>query len=529
MTQSLFQVVAPVRGISARVAFAVIALLSVAGVGLGEAVEVWAPEVKLVPDGISRFESDGYPVRVEGDVLALGASRYDTDGPGFDQGAVIIYLRDSDGVWVQSQLLLGSDIGDREQFGGALSIDGDRLAVGAEHKDSAARWGGAAYLFERQADDNWVEVAALQASDVGDYDRFGSRLSIDGDRLAVSATGWDSADQEAVGRVYLFERDQAGGWGEVASVSPGDAGFAYDRFGTGVALDGDRLIVGADGAGSGAVYVYGRQSDGQWLELEVLRPSDSPFFAYFGNTLALDGNTLVVGAYGVSNLANDAGAVYVFDYGDGTGWQEVQKIDNPEPHANDYFSIRGIALEGELLAVPVHVDGELADEAGAVYLYQRDESGHWSGIDKIMAWDGTAFNRFGSNLAFDRDRLVATAEGTGEQLITSLYVFEPALVEPSFELVGSCPGQVTLSGSGLTPLGNNTVFFSFAEGLDTVGGGPCEGTELLLEEANPFRFPNADFDGFGQVTRTVDEFHCGALLQLLDRNTCTTSGLVFVP
>jgi hypothetical protein len=171
----------------------------------------------------------------------------------------------------EEALLRASNAGEDDAFGWSVAIDGDRAIVGTSVGVSVE---GVAYVFERNADGIWTEVALLRASNAGEDDAFGKSVAIDGDRAIVGASTEDgpSDDLEFSGAAYVFERDASGTWGvpdpsgfqtETALLRASNAGDG-DFFGFSVAIDDNQAIVGAMGedgssdglSGAGAAHVF---------------------------------------------------------------------------------------------------------------------------------------------------------------------------------------------------------------------------------------------------------------------------------
>jgi hypothetical protein len=235
-----------------------------------------------------------------------------------------------------------------DYFGNSVALDGDTLVVGVPSEDSgfddvesdnSATGSGAVYVFTR-VDGSWRQQAYLKASNVQTYDYFGYTVAVDGDTLVVGAILEDSnandgeTDNSAAqaGAVYVFTRVDSS-WSQQALLKASNA-ESTDFFGISVALDGDTVVVGAfnedssaDGgendnsaSNAGAVYVFTRV-DSIWSQQAYLKASNAEEYDYFGFSVALDGDTLVVGATAEAssvdggesdNSAANAGAVYVF-------------------------------------------------------------------------------------------------------------------------------------------------------------------------------------------------------------------------
>ncbi|MFQ5616567.1 MAG: hypothetical protein ACE5GO_08925, partial [Anaerolineales bacterium] len=152
------------------------------------------------------------------------------------------------------------------------------------------------------------------------FDSFGFSVAADGNTIVVGAYGDDACCADA-GAAYVFERDQggAGSWGEVTKLTASDAA-AGDEFGVSVAISGDTIVVGArfnDGGGSdaGAAYVFEHDQGGagNWGEVKKLTASDAATGDEFGGSAAISGNHLVVGSFRDDDAGADSGAAYVFE------------------------------------------------------------------------------------------------------------------------------------------------------------------------------------------------------------------------
>lgn len=215
-------------------------------------------------------------------------------GTSSSRGAAYLYER-VDGSWTSGPTLLASDGAELDEFGHAVAIAGDTVVVGAPRQEVA----GAAYVFVRSGS-SWTEQQKLVPSnpDTTADDAFGSAVAIDGDRMLIGAgdSGLGRGIEYAfAGSFYAFSRSGTT-WTEVAHVIASD-GLAYDEFGGAIALDGERALIGArgDDAYRGAVYAY-RFTGTEWLAEQKLTGETRAEFDYFGTALALEGSHALVGA-----------------------------------------------------------------------------------------------------------------------------------------------------------------------------------------------------------------------------------------
>ena len=218
--------------------------------------------------------------------------------------------------------LLASDAEAGDRFGYSVAVSGDTAVVGARSEDAGGNDAGAAYIFQRDegSADNWGELKKLLASDAQPGDSFGFSVTISGDTAVVGAVFEDAGGDDA-GAAYLFQRDQGGAdsWGEVAMLTASDA-QAGDLFGWSVAVSGDSAVVGAffeDAGGlfAGAAYLFQRDQGGadNWGEVKKLTASDAQGGDEFGSGVAVSGDTAVVGAALEDAGGSEAGAAYVFE------------------------------------------------------------------------------------------------------------------------------------------------------------------------------------------------------------------------
>ncbi len=173
--------------------------------------------------------------------------------------AVLLSLTTVAAAQVTEHKLTASDGAQGDNFGRSVSLSGDRALVGAHGDDDQGDFSGSAYVFERQGDGSWLEVAKLTASDGAAGDVFGNAVSLSDDRALVGAFEDDDIGDRS-GSSYVFERQGDGSWLEVDKLIASD-GAADDVFGISVSLSDDRALVGAigdDDVGddSGSAYVY---------------------------------------------------------------------------------------------------------------------------------------------------------------------------------------------------------------------------------------------------------------------------------
>ncbi len=366
--------------------------------------------------------SDGDALDSFGALIATSANRmvisaHLDEELGLNAGSVYVFEWNGS-QWVQTAKLLASDGAEGDVFGISVAISGDRVAVGARAADGAQTDDiGAAYVFDWDGVE-WKETKLLP-SDGAEDDFFGISVAVSGDRAVVGAARNDESAFDA-GAAYVFEWDGVK-WAETAKLlaSDGDGG---DWFGNSVAMSGDRLVVGAPKASDlvGAAYVF--DWDGaRWVETAKLLASDGEFNDNFGS-VAVSGDRVLVGAsLGDNAEGKGTGAAYIFEW-DGTKWVETAKLLASDGQEFDQFGVP-VALSGDRAAVGAGLHAEKGNESGAAYVYDWDGT-KWVET-KLVASDGDTADNFGS-VALSADAVLVGApgdEGKGA-LSGSVYVFE---------------------------------------------------------------------------------------------------------
>ena len=330
----------------------------------------WSEVASLQPsDGITgaRF---AWAVAIDGDVAMVGAYR---DGSTvFFGGSVYVYERQGDGTWIEIQKLAPSDVASGYEFGHSISIDGDYAVIGTPGAFFEFDRPGAGYVFERQSDGTWLEVAKCTLDDNLDGDELGFDASISGTRVVLGAHLYDENGNSS-GAAYVFERQGDGSWPNTGKLLASD-GALSDRFGYSVAVSGDTIVSGAwldddYGSGTGSAYVYELQPDGSWLEAAKLLPGIEQSNGHFGQSVAIDGDFALIGAiHQIVTFQLDAGAAYGFHrQADGT-WPLVQSYFYEDVDDDQNFG-HCVAVDDGLVAIGSSDNDEFAGNAGLVEVF----------------------------------------------------------------------------------------------------------------------------------------------------------------
>ncbi len=412
---------------------------------------------KLTASDAQEFDRFGASVAMSGDTAVVGATFEDTAAR--SAGAAYVFQRGQGGAdtWVEVTKLTASDAEFEDRFGWSVSVSGDTAVVGAGGEGAGGQDAGAVYVFERDQGgaDNWGEVTKLTASDAQAQDAFGTSVAVSGDTVIVGAFG-ESAGGAAAGAAYIFQRDQvdADSWGEVRKLTASDA-EAEDFFGLSVAVSGNTVFVGAvfeDTAArsAGAAYVYQRDEGGagNWGEVKKLTASDAGVGGSFGLSLAISGDTAVVGAPGDRVESDDGptGAAYVFqrDEGGPSNWGEVTKLSASDVQPGDVFG-SSVAVSGDTGIVGAVGEDAAGRLAGAAYMVQRDEGGpsNWGEVTKLIASDGRQNDHFGGSVAVRGDIALVGAywEDSAGSSAGAVYVY--SLLQPKLTGDANCDGLVS--------------------------------------------------------------------------------------
>ena len=458
----------------------------------------WVQEAYLKGIYSQGSENFGISVAISGDTIAVGAYGDDhsqntifnagmtapaEDATAVSAGSVYIFKR-TGSTWAFESYIKAPNAGANDVFGFAVDISGDYLVVGAYGEDSGLPGvqngsitddnskanTGAAYVFKRTSG-AWAFQSYLKAPEIDDTDRFGYAVSISGDVIAVGAYGEDSNvtgvtmgtgastdnSQPSTGAVYIFRRSGTN-WAQEAFIK-GHSINSSDVFGFSIALSGNTLVVGAYGedsnitgvlngtsgstnngiAASGAAYVFFYNTGtSTWAQQAYLKGSDTDISDQFGYRVAIDADTIVVGAYtedsnatgvsnGTSGSSNDstsaAGAAYVF-VRSGVNWSQ-QAYLKPAVTGVDYNFGASVAVSGDTIIVGEPNDrsdtsgvtmgtSASADYSGnylgAGYVFVRTTTS-WSQDAYLKPYVKSSYTTYGNAIDLDGDTAVIGVKG----------------------------------------------------------------------------------------------------------------------
>jgi hypothetical protein len=317
--------------------------------------------------------------------------------------------------------LTSGDTADNDNFGYKVALDGNYAIVGSPGSDGEGTDRGQAYLYLKTqgGTDGWGQVMTLVAGDAGDGDFFGVSVDISGDYAVVGA-GAENGSGTNQGAAYVFSRNQGGAnnWGQVKKLTAADKADE-DGFGYSVAIDGDTIIVGSDGedgAGSnqGAAYIFLKDEGGadNWGQVIKLVAPEAENAAQFGFGVAIDGDLALVGAPRLDGSGTDQGEAFLFsrDQGGVGAWGLVKEI-LPNSPTNDSWFGNSVSVDGALAVVGEAWNDGTGTNRGAAYIFGRDEggSGNWGEIERLSPSDAHDSDFFGFNVAVNGSNIVIGA------------------------------------------------------------------------------------------------------------------------
>ena len=401
-------------------------------------------------------------------------------------GAVYVFTR-SGATWSQQQKITRAGGAVNDYFGSSVAISGNTVVVGAHGVNSSA---GAAYVFTRSGT-TWTQQQALTSGDAGAL-QFGSSVAVSGDSAVVGAP---SANSNA-GAAYVFTRSGTT-WTHQQRLVASDGAAGY-YFGT-VAIDGDTAVVGA--FGHNATYVFTR-SGTVWTQQQKLTASDAAVGDDFGYSVGVSADTAVIGNEGHNS---GEGSAYVFTRS-GTTWTQQKELTAADGAAGDNFGDAvGVSGNSAVIGARLHDAGN-----GAAYLFTRSGT-TWGLPQEVTDTAGASRRHFGWSAAVDGTTTLVGALGRNASS-GAAYVFVPA---------ETTPPVVTISldsPNGGTPDGQNGWFVTApVTGTVTANGDEPGGTDIVamtctraVNGASPQSLGLTNRQGIGTATIATGDFSLAA-------------------
>jgi hypothetical protein len=344
-----------------------------------------------------------------------------------------------DGPWAQRGKLTATDGDAGDLLGASVAVDDGTILVGAfsdvdgqSADEQAADDVGSAYVFTRSG--GLTQQAKLTASDGDADDSFGRSVAINRDTAVIGAEFDEDPNGDGAGSAYVFTRSGEE-WTQQAKLTASD-GDNLDLFGESVAVDRDTAVVGAggdedpNGEDAGSAYVFTRSGE-EWTQQAKLTASDGDPGDRFGTSVAVDRDTAVIGAnFDEDPNGEDAGSAYVFTRSEGE-WTQQAKLTASDGETNDNFGV-SVAVDKDTAVVGAEFDANPnAGDAGSAYVFVRSGE-EWTRQAELIASDGDNSDFFGASVAVDCDTAVVGARededpnGEGDEPFSgagSAYVF----------------------------------------------------------------------------------------------------------
>ncbi len=367
-------------------------------------------EVFLTPSTRSVSQVFGYTAAFDGQTAIVGATFEVVLGRA-NAGAAYVYQQVG-GLWTQVAKITHSAPALNDFLSGAIAVDGDYIFVGVDGDDTAAGVDAGATLVYERIGGVWTLVATLAPLDPQAGQRFGAAIALAGERAVISAPLTAHSGFDFPGAVYVFDRLD-GVWQQTAMLTAPDAA-EFDSLGTALALDDSRIVVAGpfiDAGGisdSGAVYVFETTADGGWEAAPRLVSPTPLVDAEFGTDIALSGGRLLIGEPNADSEGVDrSGAAYVFE-SDGSQWQHAATLAHPEPGVSDLFGI-SVAMDGNTALVGAYLDDTaIGAGGGSAYRYTSDGTQWADPTELLPATQAQAGELFGWVVRMRGDRALIT-------------------------------------------------------------------------------------------------------------------------
>ena len=348
---------------------------------------------KLVANDTNASDYFGRSIAISGSLAVVGA--YGNDDNGSRSGSAYIFTKEINGSWTQTGKLIALDANSSDSFGSTVAISGERVIIGASRNEDNGSKSGSAYIFAKDENGTWTQIAKLLASNAAEDQEFGISVSISDDVAIVGSNG----DGDYEGAAYIFTRDENGSWNETVHLETSEE----DGFGNSVAISGNIAVIGAikDDLGddndsyTGSSYIFTRDENGSWNETVKLVASDATESDCFGNSVAIDKEIVIVGAYGNDDNGSLSGSAYIFTPDENGTWVEQNKLTASDADENDIFGFT-VDISGNTVIIGAYGDNS---NSGASYIFSKNIDGNWIERSKILAVDTEDTDYFGSNVA----------------------------------------------------------------------------------------------------------------------------------
>ena len=376
----------------------------------------------LQPTNTAMKLSFGMAVDCSSDFAVIGAPLADITG--IASGSALVYrlVPGTTNTWAAWRQLQPSSIEANDKFGQSVSISEDLIAVGATQDEVGGAAVGTVYIFQRNlgGSNNWGQLVRIAPTNLPAASQFGFAVALDGDLLAVGAPKATlSGATPAEGSVFLFGRNQGGtnAWGEITRWEP--AGQTSLDFGWSVSLSGDHLIAGAPSNKSGlpsnsprgAAFYLSRNVGGtnKWGFAQKIVVTNLTTAVDYGYSVSVDGSVLAIGAPQMSTTDGGVGQVLLYQKAaESNGWQEVSRWGSKT--ANERMFGGSVSVNKDFVFISGLGQLGLVD-SGDAFLYRRDalHADRWDLAEKFTHSIDNEVELSSTTVSFKRDTAIVGA------------------------------------------------------------------------------------------------------------------------
>jgi hypothetical protein len=442
-------------------------------------------------------------------------------------------------TFAQTVKMVATDRGYNDRFGQSVAMNGNRIIIGAKHEDHDVQGlnfvsnSGSAYIWELSHAGEWEEVQKLTAPVRSVNEHFGTSVDIYGNLAFVLSEdstyvfkrgpfgNWDFDQSIAQGIPYsqiapivsfnvsgnyisasenflfigrhIYKKDSNNDWIFSQTMTDSDSSAYIAN----CVLDSTAIVgykqedwpFGPTNAmaGAGRAVIYELDNTGTWNMTQSLTAPVRAGYDWFGSAVGLTEDYAIIGAMYEDQNENEtdsiynSGSAYIFEKDASGNWVFHQKLSSPEREYAGKFGI-GVAISGDIAIVGANWESDSSSvgpyfyqEAGATYVYKRDNLGNWNMNQKLIALDQLGYDWYGQALAIDNNKIVVAAkqqdldENSVNPVVqggaTYLYLSCP---EPDTDTVSICPGESYEFGSiEITEGGDYSEVFYGPEGCDS--------------------------------------------------------------
>ncbi|EJK62036.1 hypothetical protein THAOC_17369, partial [Thalassiosira oceanica] len=332
----------------------------------------------------------------------------------------------------QAKLLAPDGTSPRYWFGESVAIYGNTIVVGAPQDDDNGWGSGSAHVFVRSGE-GWKHQAKLLAPAGAEGDRFGDSVAIYGDTIVVGAPSADVTWYRS-GSAHVFVRSGVEWTHQVKLLAPDEAAYSYHWFGESVAIYEDKIAVCAkgnddNGERRGSAYVFVRSGE-EWTQRAKLLAPDGEAGYYFGISIAIYENTIVVGAQYYDDNGYKIGSAHVF-VRSGEKWKHQAKLLAPVVGAaDDWFGVSAAIYENTIVAGAPQ-DDDNGFNSGSAHVFVIPSWGKYLLQTKLLSPDGAFHDLLCESVAIYQDTIVVVASGddsNGNIAVETVLI--PLLVRP---------------------------------------------------------------------------------------------------